>query len=60
MAPTNDNLMMIITALLIIMTPCRSQSIQGFVYWDADFNGVLSEGVLDPYGIYLRGMSLNS
>lgn len=31
------------------------QSIQGFIYWDEDFNGVLTEGVLNPYGTYVRG-----
>jgi hypothetical protein len=44
------------TLLVTLLTRVAAQaSIQGFVYWDADFNGVLSEGVLDQYGTYLKG-----
>ncbi|KAL3797259.1 hypothetical protein HJC23_004551 [Cyclotella cryptica] len=40
--------------LPLLLSRANAQSVQGFVYWDSDFNGILSEGVLDRYGTVVR------
>jgi hypothetical protein len=46
--------------LPLLLSTAKAQSIQGFVYWDSDLNGILSEGVLDPYGTFVHGECISA
>lgn len=46
--------------LPLLLSMANAQSIQGFVYWDSDLNGILSEGALDRYGTVVHGECISA